>query len=714
MPSYAQIAISSPLDQLFTYRVPQSLEGRVRPGMRVVVPFRSRRVVGFCLALTAQLPKNFSEGKLKEIAAVPDAAPVFSEKMLWLIEWLSDYYLAPIGEVCRAALPARFSQKAEIKMPRPKLAEEIHETFHEPPPLNFTAGQKSALEFLEKTAAEGAARGNADTTANKPLLLHGITGSGKTEVYLHYISSVLRAGRHPQGGAWRQAILLVPEIGLTPQLIGRVHSRLAGQVAIYHSGLSESWRHLYWEKMRTGEISVVVGTRSALFAPFPNLGAIIVDEEHDSSYKQGEGSFHYHARDAAIVRAKLEGAQVVLGSATPSLESFHNAKKGKYHYISLPERPGGATLPEVTLVDLRAEKLAGAAAGSAAQVKAGVSKILSAPLQSALAENLYRGEQSLLLLNRRGFANFLICQDCGFTPECPNCAITLTYHKFPPALACHYCEFKTQVSAACAKCNSPALKPLGCGTQALQEELQKLFPDAKIFRLDRDTAAKREHRHEVLTEMKRGRIDILLGTQIVAKGHDFPNVTLVGILLADQLLNFPDFRAAERTFQLLTQAAGRSGRANKPGRVLIQTFHPEHFALLCAKEHHFENFSAAELKHRAELSYPPFFRLAQIILQSPHAERAEKTARALKNFLCASGGSGGLSAGMPTPQSLSILGPAKAPIEKMKGKYRWQFLVKAGSAATMKNFLQQTRRFRDTQLPPAVQLHIDVDVVDVM
>lgn len=642
--------------------------------MRVIVPFRSRRVIGFCLALTAQIPKNFSEESLKEIAAAPDSAPVFSGKMLRLIEWLADYYLAPIGEVCRSALPARFSRKAEIKMPRPKLAEEIHESFHELPPIHLTAGQKSALEFLENSAAE------------KPLLLHGITGSGKTEVYLHYILSVLRAGR--------QAILLVPEIGLTPQLIGRVQSRLAKAVAIYHSGLSESWRHLYWEKMRTGEISVVVGTRSALFAPFPNLGAIVVDEEHDPSYKQGEGSFHYHARDAAIVRAKLEGAQVLLGSATPSLESFHNAKKGKYHYISLPERPGGATLPEVTLIDLRAEKM-------------DTSKILSAPLQTALAENLYRGEQSLLLLNRRGFANFLICQDCGFTPECPNCAITLTYHKFPPLLACHYCEFKTQVAAACARCKSPALKPLGCGTQALQEELQQLFPEAKIVRLDRDTAARREHRNEVLTAMKKGRVDILLGTQMVAKGHDFPNVTLVGILLADQLLNFPDFRAAERTFQLLTQAAGRSGRADKPGRVLIQTFHPEHIALICAKEHHFENFSAAELKHREELSYPPFFRLAQIILQSSHADRAEKSARALKNFFQASGGTA-------APQNLSILGPAKAPIEKIKGKYRWQFLVKAGSAQALKNFLRQTRHFRDTRLPPAVQLHIDVDVVDVM
>lgn len=685
---YAQIAIPSPLDQLFTYRVPPALEGKVQPGMRVVVPFRSRRVIGFCLALTAQLPKNFSEEKIKAIVDAPDAlpkgGPVFSEKMLRLIEWLADYYLAPIGEVCRSALPARFSQKVEIKMPRPKLAEEIHETFHEPAPLDFTAGQKSALEFLEKSAA------------GKPLLLHGITGSGKTEVYLHYISSVLRAER--------QAILLVPEIGLTPQLIGRVRSRLAKPVAIYHSGLSESWRHLYWEKMRTGEISVVVGTRSALFAPFPNLGAIVVDEEHDASYKQGEGSFHYHARDAAIVRAKLEGAQVLLGSATPSLESFHNAKKGKYHYMILPERPGGATLPEVTLIDLRTEKSAGAAAAGKLE---GASKILSAPLQTALAENLYRGEQSLLLMNRRGFANFLICQDCGFTPECPNCAITLTYHKFPPALACHYCEFKTAVAAACARCKSPALKPLGSGTQALQEELQQLFPDAKIVRLDRDTAAKREHRNEVLTAMKKGGVDILLGTQIVAKGHDFPNVTLVGILLADQLLNFPDFRAAERTFQLLTQAAGRAGRADKPGRVLIQTFHPEHAALLCAKEHHFENFSAAELKHREELSYPPFFRLAQIVLQSPHADRAEKSARDLKKYLNAAGGAA-------TPQNLSILGPAKAPIEKMKGKYRWQFLVKAGTAQALKNFLQQTRRFRNTHLPPAVQLHIDVDVVDVM
>ncbi|MDZ4224679.1 MAG: primosomal protein N', partial [bacterium] len=441
---------------------------------------------------------------------------------------------------------------------------------------------------------------------------------GKTEIYLQSIKKVLQAGK--------QAILLVPEIGLTPQLIGRVQSRLETPVAIYHSGLSDAWRMVYWEKMRKGEINVVVGTRSALFAPFPNLGIIIVDEEHDNSYKQAEGGFYYHARDAAIVRGKLEEAQVILGSATPSLESFHNAKKGKYQYIHLSKRATGALLPSVELIDLRQEKFIEG------------SRTLSNPMKEAISETLYRGEQSLLLLNRRGFANFLLCEDCGKALECPNCSISLTYHKNPPSLVCHYCDTKIAPPENCPFCQSLAIKPLGEGTQSLEEELKKNFPDAGIFRLDRDTATKREDRHAILKAMKSGKIDILIGTQMIAKGHDFPNVTLVGVILADTHLHLPDFRSREKTFQLLTQVAGRSGRGAKAGRVLIQTFYPEDMSLLCAQKHDFETFSQQELMARETLLYPPFSRLAQIRVQGPDEKNVEMTAKALKKYLGKIGG----------------------------------------------------------------------------
>ena len=589
--------------------------------------------------------------------------------MLRLIEWLADYYAAPIGEVCRSALPARLLQIKAGNVAKPRLKEEEHSSFHQAS-LKLTNQQLEAIEKLK--------------TISKPALLHGVTGSGKTEIYLQFILEILKENK--------QAILLVPEISLTPQLIGRVESRLNQKIAIYHSGLSESWRHLYWEKMRKGELKVAVGTRSALFAPFPNLGAIIVDEEHDSSYKQGEGTFHYHARDAAIVRAKLEKIAVVLGSATPSLESFHNAKKGKYHYIYLSERATGASLPEISLIDLRKEKFIEG------------SQTLSTTLKEAISENLYRGEQTLLFLNRRGFANFLICQDCGEVFSCPNCAISLTYHKNPVSLLCHYCDYRIGIPGLCTKCQSTALKPLGQGTEALEEELQKFFPEAKVVRLDRDTSTKREHRHKVLHDMKKGKVDILLGTQIVAKGHDFPNVTLVGVILADTALHLPDFRAAERTFQILTQVAGRSGRAEKPGKVLIQTFHPEHFSLVCASTHNFETFSEQELKTREELSYPPFSRLAQIKLQSSHENKVEEAAYSLKKYLTKYMGNN-----IPM-----ILGPAQAPISKVRGKYRWQLLIKAQNVNLLKHHLKQTQEFVKKHLPSQVQLQIDVDCLNMM
>lgn len=671
----AQIAIPTPLHHLFTYKIPDTLKESVVPGKKVIVPFRKREAVGFCLGVTDQRPPDVEEKKIKEISRVGET--VFSETMMAFLSWLADYYCAPIYEVCRAALPSRLGQTKGPNSAKPKLAEEEHAAFFEVEPIRLLSQQKECLEKIVQWAREKTPR---------PILLHGVTGSGKTEIYLQVMKEMLAQGR--------QVILLAPEIALTPQLIGRVQSRLKEKIAIYHSGLSEAWRHFYWEKMRAGELNVVVGTRSALFAPFARLGAILIDEEQDASYKQEEGIFHYSARDAAVVRARMEGALCLLGSATPSLETFHNAQKGKYRYLCLETRATGAQLPSVELIDLRKEKFSKG------------SKTLSESLKTALAETLYRGEQSLLFLNRRGFASFLLCQDCGQSVQCPHCAISLTFHKFPPSLLCHYCEFRRPVPGQCTACGSPALKPLGQGTQTLEEELKHLFPEASIVRLDRDSAAQRETRHETLHRMKKGKTDILIGTQIVAKGHDFPNVTLVGVILADLSLNLPDFRSAERTFQILTQVAGRSGRGEKPGRVLIQTFRPEHFSLLCSAGHDFEGFSRTELKVREALRYPPFSRLAQIRLQSIREERVEQAAQNIKNFLSRFGVKG--------KAWMEVLGPAKPPLAKLRGKHRQQILLKAQDAPVLKATLQQLNRHVKKNPPKGVQIQIDVDCLNMM
>ncbi len=686
---FAQIAILTPLHQLFTYKIPEGLQDKVRPGMRLVVPFRNKKMVGFCLGLTTEAPKNFDEKKIREIIEVKDDFETFSPKMIELLNWLADYYLAPIGEVCRAALPSKLLQAEGSAKATPRLQEEEHSHFHQTEEFVLTKEQQEALKtilsFDKLRTSDDFNAAHPEQSrrveSSPPILLHGITGSGKTEIYLQCIKKILQSGR--------QAILLVPEIGLTPQLIGRVQSRLNTEVAIYHSGLSDAWRMVYWEKMRKGEIHVVVGTRSALFAPFQNLGAIIIDEEHDSSYKQAEGGFYYHARDAAIVRGKIENIPVILGSATPSLESFYNAKKGKYCYIPLTQRATGAALPTVSIIDLRQNKFVDG------------SHTLSPPLKEAISERLYRGEQSLLLLNRRGFANFLLCEDCGHTPRCPNCSITLTYHKKPPLLICHYCDYKIGTAANCPECQSAAIKPLGEGTQALEEELKKNFPQAKILRLDKDTAAKREHRHHVLNEMKRGKADILIGTQIVAKGHDFPNITLVGVVLADTTLHLPDFRAHEKTFQLLTQVAGRSGRDKKAGHVLIQTFQPDNFSLTCTREHNYAKFSEQELMMRETLQYPPFSRLAQIRIQGANEQKVKETAKKLRRYF-------------GERENISILGPAAAPLAKLRGKYRWQILLKSQNSKMLKHLLTHAQQFLDREKITQVQLQIDVDCLHLM
>ncbi|MBI4212260.1 MAG: primosomal protein N' [Deltaproteobacteria bacterium] len=664
--SFAHVAVPARVFHPFTYSLP--IDTPVSPGCRVVVPFHRRHLIGVVLEILPTGPKDVSPGKIKPVEQVLDHSPLFSPPLLELIRWMAHYYCAPIGEVFRAALPKRLMTLASPKTTRPTAPHELTAFRSEAPKPTLTQEQQSAVDKILQ-----------GETSN-PFLLHGITGSGKTEIYLRVFEEVTMRGG--------QSLLLVPEIGLTPQLTSRVVARFGNRVAVYHSGLTDAQRHFEWERIRKGDVDVVVGTRSALFTPLPNLKAIVVDEEHDSSYKQEDG-FLYHGRDAAVMRGKLEQAIVVLGSATPSFESFSNAKSGKYHYLQLLRRATGAQMPSVEVIDIRKRHTKDAP-------KEGVA--LSPELIELIEKNLDRQEQTLLFLNRRGFARALICEACGFIFRCPNCNIALTKHLRLQKLACHYCEYALSTPSACAQCRSEELTPVGSGTERLEAELQDFFPKARIARIDSDTMEKSGVRTKIFRDMHDGKIDILVGTQVITKGHDFPNVTLVGIISADSSLHFPDFRSPERTFQLISQVAGRAGRASKPGRVVIQAFQPEHFCLQFARDHDYQSFFDHETATREMLGYPPFSRLVNVRFSGSREDRVIATAEQV---------AGMIRDWVGTAKSVSILGPAAAPLEKVRNQYRWQLLIKSSRSAPLSALL--TRLPHQTQLPPGVRMAIDVD-----
>jgi len=488
-------------------------------------------------------------------------------------------------------------------------------------------------------------------------LLHGVTGSGKTEIYLHAMHEAISRGL--------TAVMLVPEISLTPVFSRRLKAQFGSAVAILHSSLSEGERTDEWRRIKDGDARVVIGTRSAVFAPLENLGLVIVDEEHDGSYKQDETP-RYHGRDTAIVRALRAGAVVVLGSATPSVESFHNAHAGKYIYLRLQSRYGERALAEVQTVDMRE-----------VFKRHGKAQTLSDELTTAIAETYGRRQQSMILLNRRGFSSFLLCRSCGLSIHCPNCDVTLTYHRYNESLQCHYCNYVRPVPRACDACEGDYIHYVGMGTEQLEAQLKEMFPEMNIARLDRDTTRSRGSFEQVIMEFADGGIDLLVGTQMIAKGHDFHNVTLVGVVSVDAGLGLPDFRAAERTFQLLTQVAGRAGRGEQPGRVIIQTYHPEHYSLVCAKDQNYEEFYKREIAFRRTMHYPPFSALINVLIHDKDRDRANGTAldfaRAVRD---AAKGSG-----------LRVLGPAPAAISRIRSEYRFQVLIKAQSRARAREAL---------------------------
>jgi primosomal protein N' (replication factor Y) len=534
-----------------------------------------------------------------------------------------------------------------------------------PPPL--TPAQSEAVDLVRESLQEG---------RFLPLLLHGVTGSGKTEVYLQAIQQALTRGR--------QALVLVPEIALTPLTVRRFLTRFGGRVAVLHSGLRGGERYDAWRRVRRGEVDIVVGARSAVFAPLPRLGIVVVDEEHDPSYKQEEVP-RYHGRDVAIMRAKLLAAPVILGSATPSLESYERAQAGRYRLARLPQRIEARPLPRTEIVDLRHLE--------------GGERLLTPPLCAALEACLARGEQALLFLNRRGFSTLLLCQECGAVTGCPHCSVSLTFHAGRGRLRCHTCDFERRPPERCPHCHGNRLRYLGFGTQQLEAAVRERFPKARVARMDRDTARNWQIAGRILEDLERGAIDILVGTQMIGKGHDVPNVTLVGVVSADMALHLPDFRAGERTFALLTQVVGRAGRGDRPGLALIQSFNPGHYILRAVQAQEYSALWEAEGPLRREQGLPPFARTVLAVLSSPAASTAQAAAAEMARLLRGEG-----------VRASSLSGPAPAPLYRVRGRYRWHLLVRDQEAARLHARIRKAaRRLQASPVGRGVRLDLDVD-----
>jgi primosomal protein N' (replication factor Y) len=548
--------------------------------------------------------------------------------------------------------------------------------FPSPEPVELFEQQRRALLHI---------RACLDKKTFSSCLLHGVSGSGKTEVYYRAVEHVFRSGR--------QAILMIPEISLAIYMESLFRSRLGEKVAIYHSGLSQGERYDQWMRMVRGEVDLVIGARSALFAPLPRLGLIVVDEEHDSAYKQ-ESNFRYQARDTAVLRGKMEKALVILGSGTPSVQSFQNTITGRYQLLSMPERVEARPMPDVEIVDMKPQ-----------EDEKSENPILSPKLIEALGRNLTAGNQTMLFLNRRGFHRLFLCRSCGQAIRCPNCDVTLTYHLKEDQLSCHYCGFYSGTRVKCPSCGREGLRSYGFGTEKLEHELRELFPNARIGRMDKDSTRLKGEALRILKRFSDHETDMLVGTQMITKGYDFPEVTLVGVIAADLSLGFPDFRAGERTFQILSQVAGRSGRGNQRGSVIIQTFNPDHYAIRTATAHDYQAFFEKEIELRGQLGYPPFSHLACLRLKGNNKER---TAEAVHRF---SMDVRGLLAKWPKRgKEIQVLGPAEAPISRLKGKHRWQMLIKSKSVSLLQHFLTEIEgRYKKGLQTSGVNLVLDVD-----
>ncbi len=700
-----RIAIPSPLRRLFDYLPPRQAAAEFVPGQRFLVPFGRSKQVGVLVAVSdhSEVPADKLKPALKQL----DAEPLFDDTVMALLRWACDYYHHPPGEVFTTALPVLLRQEREARA-RGIEVWRLSATGRAQSPDRFRrAPKQQALFHLLEEYEEGveASRLDADTdnwrpvmkrlveqgwveVAERPclsapveetgdappalnatqqqavatigehldgfqaLLLEGVTGSGKTEVYLQAIARVLAAGR--------QVLVLVPEIGLTPQLLARFRRRFPLPIALLHSGLNDSERLCAWAMAREGHAPIIIGTRSAVFAPLPNLGLIIVDEEHDPSFKQQDG-FRYSGRDVAVVRAQRQDIPVVLGSATPSLESLHNALQGRYRHLELPERAGNAVHPAIHLLDVRRQKM---------------EEGLSEPLQKAMQRHLDAGGQVLLFLNRRGYAPTLLCHDCGWVSHCQRCDAHMTYYARSGRMRCHHCGAERPVPPQCPDCGSLDLRPIGQGTERIEQSLKKLFPDVGVVRIDRDSTRRKGAMDALLAEVRSGEGRILIGTQMLAKGHHFPNVTLVGILDADQGLFSVDFRAGERMAQLIVQVAGRAGRADKPGTVLIQTHVPDHPLLRLLVEQDYARFARAALTEREEAQMPPFSHLALLRAEAVDKQAPQAFLQEAKQ-----------EAELLPHEGIWLLGPVPAPMERRAGRNRAQLLLQADSRQALHRLL---------------------------
>ncbi len=661
------VAVPVRVDSSFHYLIAPDAELEV--GSVVEVALKRRKTHAFVLGFpeTSDIPAD----KLKPIQGVLMKAPLFDASMLKFLRWVSEYYCHPIGEVIAAAVPKAYITATPAQKEKALALK----------PLEFAAVGSVAVPEL--TADQQAALEQIRDENQKPILIHGVTGSGKTEVYIRALEIVLAQG---QGG-----MILVPEIALTPQLLGRFSSRFPGKVAVLHSDLTARERLSQWEKLRLGHATIVIGARSAVFAPVKNLGLIIVDEEHETSFKQ-EDSLRYHARDVAVVRGRLMGAKVILGSATPSLESYTNAKSGRYRYVELPNRVHARKLPKISMVDMREKD----------QWYSPTTPWLSHTLAGRLHATVAAGQQALLYLNRLGYAHFLYCLDCGHTWRCRQCDVALTYYKHPPSLQCHYCGSSHEVPATCEGCSGANLDTLGVGTEQVEKELQGILPKARIARMDRSVIKTRAELEGILASVANREIDIVIGTQMLAKGHDFPGIALVGILMADATLNMPDFRANERTFQIITQVSGRAGRGDIEGEVILQSLNPDAPILQQAIRNDAKTFFENESQSRTQVGFPPAKRLAMLRFQHKSPQRVQEFADRMVAFL--------VSRQLPGVQ---VLGPAEAPLAKLKNLYRWHCLVKSDSIRELQRAMHLADEYAE-HLKSGVQMASDIDPISCM
>jgi primosomal protein N' (replication factor Y) len=736
----ARVMVNLSLDRVFDYLIPDRFESAVAPGVKVEIPFGKSKRMGFVVAVTEG--SSYPLDKLKSISEIYGEHPKISEKLLKLGEWMADYYCCAREQTVKALLPApvrtgkikgKKLKRYYISSPqeaqqfvfasgkkKKKQAEILKRILSEPgiSERTLSAEFKNPKQLLKKMSESGLLReetfdcyrnpfegvmliknappelsgeqndavlkiiGQNEINPDKPgtVLLHGVTGSGKTEIYLRVIEKMIEKGR--------DSIVLVPEIALTPQTVERFRGRFGDNVSVLHSALSDGERYDEWMKIHRGKVRIAVGARSALFAPFHNLGLIVVDEEHETSYKQGE-SPRYNARDVAVMRGFFENALVILGSATPSLESYSNVKNGKYSLCELKNRVDNRLMPSVDIIDMRNEPS-----------KEG-GRLFSGALVEEIRKRLDLGEQTMIFLNRKGYATQMTCFNCGWTAECPDCAISYTYHKKRQSLSCHLCGALVQAPIACPQCGNRQIRYSGAGTEKIEGLCKSLFRGAGIARMDAETMSGRLSYEKVLGDFRTGRIDILVGTQMIAKGLDFPNVTLVGIICADLSLRIPDFRAEERTFQLITQVAGRAGRGDRPGEVIVQTYSPSNVAIQFAKLHDYPSFYNYEISLREQFQYPPSCHLLIIHLkgkdESAVVGAADSILDELKLFI---------------NKETIVSGPAPSPNPKIKGMFRYMIMLRGKRLAELKRKLRQI--IYGSGKRKDVEIYTDIDAINIM